>query len=726
MAGINETTGSVPVPRSSSRRAARALTLALVAILSPILVLFAATRLRAITAPAAVAYVEGRVMVKRAGEEKPVPAELGMSLFYGDQIRTLAGKAQVNMTASGILRLSPNTTVLFPVEENTGEKISVVRMLEGKTWSNIKQLSKDEVFEVRSPSLVAAVQGTKLIVEYNPRTRVATLIVEEGRVRGVMTAAGREIERLVETAKQVSYNGQTGVVTAVVDADLTKIRNEFGDQIFKGAENVIEEIFLTLTSPMDNSEVSERALPVSGSVSDPTVREIVVTVGAAEGESARRVRIPVKNGKFEGQVEVADGETPLEFEVRNPAGKKTSRKLKVRRVQRGEAFQLFLDAPAAGATLSATPVVVEGRVTGGATDVKISRGGTDIGAVRVVDGKFRANVELAEGKNAIEATATLRDKTARAAVEVTYRKPTSTGSTTTQPPAGSTPAIEQAPGAPVLIFQESGTRGTFNLVGTVTAMPAVKEVAVYLDGRLYKKERVENNGFKAFIQLSDTVSRITVTPIWKDREYTAASAVYRDIKAPDINIALPVANTTFTDLTVQNPPDGISLQAIVTDELLKSIEYKINLDTPKFATYTGVNQVSFQQGLKLREGMSTIYVIAKDYFGNTKQASVVVYYEKPKVSQQVLGGVTDQYSKQPIRGAVVQLIPASGQNVSGVTLKTVTDSTGRYTFSNIPAGRYILIIAHDNYLPGQKEITVTGGTVTNVPSTSPTRSPAFR
>lgn len=94
----------------------------------------------AITAPAAIAYVEGVVLVKRKGEDKPVRAELGMSLFYGDQVRTIAGKCQVNLTASGILRMSPNTTVLFPEEENAGDKISVMRMLEGKTRTNLWRL----------------------------------------------------------------------------------------------------------------------------------------------------------------------------------------------------------------------------------------------------------------------------------------------------------------------------------------------------------------------------------------------------------------------------------------------------------------------------------------------------------------------------------------------------------------------------------------------------------
>lgn len=671
---------------------------------------FAAARLNALTAPAKIAFIEGQVKVLRNASTVPVDGEVGMSLFFGDQVKTLkTGKCQVNMTASGILRLSPSTTVLLPVEENTADKISVVRMLEGKTWSNIKQLSKDEVFEVRTPSLVAAVQGTKLIVEYNPRTKVATLIVEEGKVRGIMTAAGKEIEKLITTAKQVSINAQTGVITAIVDADLTKIRNEFGDQIFKGSDNVIEEIFLTLTSPMDDSEVTENTLPVSGSVSDPTVREITVTIGGADNEQARRVRIPVKNGKFEGQVEVAEGETKLEFEIRNPAGKKTNRTVKVRRVNRGDAFQVFIDAPATGTTITGTATAVEGRVSGGPESVKLSVNGKESGSATVKSGKFSATVKLAVGKNDIEVTATLRDKTARAAVEVKCVPGT------TNPNEGG--GLEQAPTPPVLIFQEAGSRGAFNLVGTVMAMPAVKEIAVYIDGRLYKKDKVENNQFKVFVQLNDVVSQITLTPIWKDREYTAASAVYTDKKAPDVNITLPIANTTYDGVTqrVELEPNGITVQGLVMDELLKSIEYKINLDIPRTATFSGVNTVSLQQPIKMYEGQNSIYIIAKDFFGNVKQSSVVVYWELPKQSK-VVGGIVDQFTGKPISQAKVQLVPIGGQNVAGVKLWAATDSQGRYTLSGIPEGRYILIIARDNYLPGQKEITVKG-TLTNVPAT---------
>lgn len=114
-----------------------------VRLLTSTLLVLLTVQAHAVTAPASIAYCEGVVLLLRKGETKPVRAELGMSLFYGDQVKTIAGKCQINMTASGILRLSPNTTVLFPPEANMGDKISVVRMLEGKTRTNLAKLYEE-------------------------------------------------------------------------------------------------------------------------------------------------------------------------------------------------------------------------------------------------------------------------------------------------------------------------------------------------------------------------------------------------------------------------------------------------------------------------------------------------------------------------------------------------------------------------------------------------------
>ncbi len=145
----------------------------------------------AVTAPAKVAFVEGQVEVLRNGSKTPVPAEVGMSLFYGDEVRTRKGKCQINFTATGILRLSPNTTVWFPTEENKGDKVSVWNMLAGKSAKNARQafgFEPDEVFEVR-PSMAGIVsEAGPLGDETHPNHAEAVERWRQGR--------RQEIERL--------------------------------------------------------------------------------------------------------------------------------------------------------------------------------------------------------------------------------------------------------------------------------------------------------------------------------------------------------------------------------------------------------------------------------------------------------------------------------------------------------------------------------------------------
>jgi hypothetical protein len=101
---------------------------------------------------AKVAYIEGQVEILRYGSEVPMPAEIGMTLLPGDQIRTKKGKCQLNFTTSGIVRLSPGETLLFPTRDNSSNGVGVWKMIVGKTSKNFRQvagLDPDEVFEVR-------------------------------------------------------------------------------------------------------------------------------------------------------------------------------------------------------------------------------------------------------------------------------------------------------------------------------------------------------------------------------------------------------------------------------------------------------------------------------------------------------------------------------------------------------------------------------------------------
>ncbi len=109
---------------------------------------------------AAVAHVEGQVLILRYGSTAPERAELGMTLFPGDQVKAVQGKCQLNFTAGGLLRLSPNTTLLLPtkVAEDPIKASVMLRKIGARWLSNARQvagLEPDEVFRVRDPADVS-------------------------------------------------------------------------------------------------------------------------------------------------------------------------------------------------------------------------------------------------------------------------------------------------------------------------------------------------------------------------------------------------------------------------------------------------------------------------------------------------------------------------------------------------------------------------------------------
>ncbi len=110
----------------------------------------------AITAPAKIAFVKGNVEIFRRGSNTPVPAEIGISIFYGDGVKTENGWCQINMTASGILRLPPHTIVWFPTEEKKSDRVSVWNMLAGESPQNLRMVfGLEEKNEFKTPRLVA-------------------------------------------------------------------------------------------------------------------------------------------------------------------------------------------------------------------------------------------------------------------------------------------------------------------------------------------------------------------------------------------------------------------------------------------------------------------------------------------------------------------------------------------------------------------------------------------
>jgi hypothetical protein len=127
------------------------------------------TDLLALPAPAKIAYLEGEVLIFRMGSMSPVKAEVGMSVFYGDIVRVAKGQCQINLAASGILRLSSGTTVQFPEEDDRNDSPSVWKMLVGHTTKNFERLfpGKDDVFDVIRPTLVLGISDSYTPPQYS-------------------------------------------------------------------------------------------------------------------------------------------------------------------------------------------------------------------------------------------------------------------------------------------------------------------------------------------------------------------------------------------------------------------------------------------------------------------------------------------------------------------------------------------------------------------------------
>ncbi len=70
-----------------------------------------------------------------------------------------------------------------------------------------------------------------------------------------------------------------------------------------------------------------------------------------------------------------------------------------------------------------------------------------------------------------------------------------------------------------------------------------------------------------------------------------------------------------------------------------------------------------------------------------------------KVWNSVSGTITDSLYGQPLKGAVVSTVPAAGS--------ALTDSSGRYTITNIPSGSYTLVAALEGYISNSAPVQIT-------------------
>jgi hypothetical protein len=291
--------------------------------------------------PALISYVEGKVQVKhKAGDW--AAASPNDPLTRGDRVRTRKdGKAEVKIADAGTIRLSPRTEIEIPEEGNSDEKISLVKMLVGKTWSNISQLRKNEVFEVQSPTLVAAVEGTRFVLIFDPRTRRGQLFVLDGTVKA-LNELGEQLVRQAQktqTSQNQPPDAPTSFNTTGLDREIqTEFRFEdegnVGDQTGSGETgNVTGDAVITVLKPAEGETYGTTTIEYEGSVADPGIENLRVIVDGVDIAHAARVL----NGIFKGTVSVAgEGNHEIEFSAREGTAR-VSKKVRFKYRSAGDA-----------------------------------------------------------------------------------------------------------------------------------------------------------------------------------------------------------------------------------------------------------------------------------------------------------------------------------------------------------------------------------------------------
>ncbi|WP_404363640.1 FecR domain-containing protein [Marinobacter sp.] len=134
--------------------------------------------------PATSIAVSGQTWLRRASTGVNEPLQPQTQIRVGDEIITQAGFATVQLGNGSVLRVQPNSRLMFnslTQYGRTGMVDTRMRLERGKISTDVEPLVEEgSRFEIETPSAVAAVRGTRFTLESGPRG--SRLRVTEGGV----------------------------------------------------------------------------------------------------------------------------------------------------------------------------------------------------------------------------------------------------------------------------------------------------------------------------------------------------------------------------------------------------------------------------------------------------------------------------------------------------------------------------------------------------------------
>jgi hypothetical protein len=167
-------------------------------------------------------------------------AKVGSTLSVGDTV--ISGndsRAKIAMQDRNIITVLPNSKLVIEEYKSSDKDRNVkLSLLEGKVRNDVKEKYDNDKnkFQIRTPTAVAGVRGTKFITSYQPETKVTEVITLKGEVLvtkfelNKTTALGTV---KVEQGKKATFNDDAAPPAEPVKIPKAELRNADNETVTK-------------------------------------------------------------------------------------------------------------------------------------------------------------------------------------------------------------------------------------------------------------------------------------------------------------------------------------------------------------------------------------------------------------------------------------------------------------------------------------------------------------
>lgn len=219
-------------------------------------------------------------------------SELNMVLNQGDLIET-GEKSRCNIVIGKDSYVSVKENSKLVLEQLTlnpdGSENTDIELKVGKSVINPKKLMKNDNFNVKTPTSVAAVRGTKFVVETEPGKKVKVSVVEGKVAFKKRITAVEQVEGNGESANQIvdKINQKLEEDTTIIEANqAAEIDNKKVETLNANIEEVLEDVKQAEIAKDANANSSDSNLSIDQSETMQNIEKKLVAIDELNDKEA--------------------------------------------------------------------------------------------------------------------------------------------------------------------------------------------------------------------------------------------------------------------------------------------------------------------------------------------------------------------------------------------------------------------------------------------------------